>query len=64
MGTHRVARVVLKEGEHTHMTQQCSHLDQIRDVTPSSNGCEDCLKMGHEPGLGKPGLAAGLTTLR
>ena len=28
------------------MTQPCSHLDQIRDVTPSSNGCEDCLKMG------------------
>jgi uncharacterized UBP type Zn finger protein len=24
----------------------CSHLDQIRDVTPSANGCEECLKMG------------------
>ncbi len=22
------------------------HLDQIRDVTPSSKGCEDCLKIG------------------
>ena len=22
------------------------HIDQIRDVTPSSKGCEDCLKMG------------------
>ncbi|MDQ4046456.1 MAG: UBP-type zinc finger domain-containing protein [Actinomycetota bacterium] len=26
----------------------CSHLDTIEDVKPSSNGCEDCLKMGDE----------------
>lgn len=24
----------------------CSHLDQIHDVTPSADGCEDCLKIG------------------
>jgi uncharacterized UBP type Zn finger protein len=24
----------------------CKHLDQIRDVTPSASGCEDCLKIG------------------
>ncbi len=24
----------------------CSHLDTIRDVTPSADGCEDCLKIG------------------
>ena len=24
----------------------CSHLDTIRDVTPSAAGCEDCLKIG------------------
>ena len=24
----------------------CTHLDQIHDVTPSADGCEDCLKMG------------------
>jgi len=24
----------------------CTHLDQIREVTPSANGCEDCLKIG------------------
>jgi uncharacterized UBP type Zn finger protein len=24
----------------------CTHLDQIRDVTPSSEGCEECLKIG------------------
>ena len=23
-----------------------THLDSIRDVTPSANGCEDCLKTG------------------
>jgi uncharacterized UBP type Zn finger protein len=26
----------------------CSHLDQIRDVAPSSDGCEDCLRIGDE----------------
>ncbi len=26
------------------MQQQCSHLDQIRDVEPSAQGCEECLK--------------------
>ncbi len=24
----------------------CDHLKLIRDVTPSANGCEECLKMG------------------
>ena len=24
----------------------CAHLDQIRPVTPSSRGCEECSKMG------------------
>jgi hypothetical protein len=24
----------------------CTHLDSIREVTPSANGCEDCLKTG------------------
>lgn len=26
--------------------QECSHLDQIREVTPSAQGCEDCLRIG------------------
>ena len=26
--------------------EQCSHVDQIRDVVPSADGCEDCLKTG------------------
>ena len=30
------------------MAQQCSHLNQIRAVTPSADGCEDCLKTGDE----------------
>lgn len=25
---------------------KCTHRDQIRDVTPSAQGCEDCLKIG------------------
>lgn len=28
------------------MSRQCVHLDQIRAVTPSAEGCEDCLKTG------------------
>jgi hypothetical protein len=24
----------------------CGHLDQIRDVEPSADGCEDCLRIG------------------
>jgi uncharacterized UBP type Zn finger protein len=29
------------------MSKPCTHLDQIRQVTPSSiNGCEECLAMG------------------
>ena len=27
-------------------TQICEHVAQIRDVQPSSEGCEDCLKIG------------------
>ena len=28
------------------MSATCTHLDQIRDVTPSAQGCEECLAMG------------------
>jgi uncharacterized UBP type Zn finger protein len=24
----------------------CTHTDQINDVTPNTNGCEECLKIG------------------
>jgi hypothetical protein len=34
-----------QERKHT-LATQCTHLDQIRQVTPSANGCEDCLKIG------------------
>lgn len=26
--------------------QKCQHLEQIKEVTPNSDGCEDCLKIG------------------
>ena len=30
-------------------SQQCSHLNDINpDVTPRTNGCEECLKMGDQ----------------
>ena len=25
---------------------ECTHTDQIREVTPSTDGCEECLKVG------------------
>ena len=28
------------------MAATCAHLDTITDVTPPSNGCEDCLRIG------------------
>ena len=28
------------------MSVACTHLDQIRDVTPNTDGCEECLKIG------------------
>lgn len=30
------------------MAADCAHLDQIRDVSPSTDGCEDCLKIGDQ----------------
>jgi uncharacterized UBP type Zn finger protein len=24
----------------------CRHMNMVRDVTPSANGCEDCLRIG------------------
>ena len=24
----------------------CTHLDQMKEVTPSADGCEDCLRIG------------------
>ena len=28
------------------MDSECTHTDQIQDVKPSADGCEDCLKIG------------------
>ncbi|HYO91964.1 MAG TPA: UBP-type zinc finger domain-containing protein [Pyrinomonadaceae bacterium] len=28
------------------MLKRCTHLDQVREVVPSADGCEDCLKSG------------------
>jgi uncharacterized UBP type Zn finger protein len=28
------------------MADSCSHLDQIQNLSPSTDGCEECLKMG------------------
>ena len=36
---------VVRINSQTNM-ESCEHLVEIRDVTPSANGCEDCLKIG------------------
>lgn len=28
------------------MAKECTHLDQIIEVVPSADGCEECLQMG------------------
>ena len=28
------------------MQETCSHLDQVKDPSPKTDGCEECLKMG------------------
>jgi hypothetical protein len=28
------------------VAMECTHMDQIRKVKPSANGCEECLKIG------------------
>ncbi|HLG62409.1 MAG TPA: UBP-type zinc finger domain-containing protein [Ktedonosporobacter sp.] len=28
------------------IAQPCTHLNEIREVTPGASGCEECLKMG------------------
>jgi uncharacterized UBP type Zn finger protein len=28
------------------MSELCTHLDQVRNVEPRTQGCEECLKMG------------------
>lgn len=30
------------------MARTCTHVDQIKPVTPSAKGCEECLKIGDE----------------
>ena len=30
------------------MADQCTHAADIRKVTPSAKGCEECLKIGSE----------------
>jgi uncharacterized UBP type Zn finger protein len=30
------------------MNGACEHVDQVRDVTPSAQGCEDCLRTGDQ----------------
>jgi uncharacterized UBP type Zn finger protein len=46
MSIFTVNNYIKDNSEEKNMAKQCTHLDQIKEVTPSSNGCEDCLKIG------------------
>ena len=30
------------------MPRQCTHLDMINDVSPNTDGCEECLQLGDD----------------
>ena len=30
------------------MSSECSHVEQLEEVTPKSSGCEECLALGQE----------------
>jgi hypothetical protein len=38
------------------MISNCTHLDQIKNVTPSADGCKECLAMGVVSPTGMFGL--------
>lgn len=40
----RTTKKIYQPGEL--ISDECSHLDQVQPVTPSAQGCEDCLKIG------------------
>jgi uncharacterized UBP type Zn finger protein len=42
----RRKHVPLPNIERERLMQQCTHLEQIKDVEPSANGCEECLQTG------------------
>lgn len=40
------ARIFVTAYYEDTLAEECTHLDQVREVTPSAEGCEDCLKIG------------------
>jgi hypothetical protein len=45
------------------MNPVCTHLDQIREVTPSSPGCEECLQTGDSSNLSNLARTGTIATL-
>jgi uncharacterized UBP type Zn finger protein len=46
VGAARIGRKQCRQSKERTMANNCQHLDQIRDVTPSADGCEECLATG------------------
>jgi uncharacterized UBP type Zn finger protein len=41
-----VTAVPILKAQNSEANMECTHLDQVKEVTPSANGCEDCLRTG------------------
>ena len=41
-----ISRRIARLREMTNMATRCTHTNQIQEVTPSAQGCEECLQMG------------------
>ena len=44
--------------------ERCTHIDQIRDVQPSAQGCEECLQTGDSWVHLREGLVCGHVNAR
>jgi len=49
MGNVNIAEMIQRRINNNSLdTKGCGHISQIKDVIPSAEGCEDCLKIGDE----------------
>ena len=44
--TDQVGKTIWRRVSFLSMANECTHTNEIHEVTPSAEGCEDCLKIG------------------
>lgn len=57
-----MGQVGMEDEEEAEMAARCTHLNQIREVTPGADGCEDCLRVGRP--MGSPSSVHGVWSRR